>query len=260
MPSPLNYSYFENHNSDDLLVVIHGLFGTMDNLSVVRRHFENKMNVLMVDLLNHGESSHVEHFSLDACVDALLPLLKKFRQAKVSIVGHSLGGKVAMRFALRYPDELDSLVVADIAPVTYNPRHDTIFKALKSVHLDAVSKRSDADKTMKEGIPEAGVRQFLLKSLYQDEQKHWHWRFNLAGLEANYQEIIGWRPIDAVFNKPTLFIKAGNSDYIEMDMQATIAGYFPKARAHVIEGVGHWLHSEKPDVFNRIIEKQLTRP
>lgn len=232
----------------------------MDNLSVVRRHFEHKMNVLMVELLDHGESPHVGQFSLDACVDALLPLIKQHRQSKVALVGHSLGGKVAMRFALRYPDELDTLIVADIAPVTYTPRHDAIFKALKSVDLSAVTKRSDADNAMKSDIPEAGVRQFLLKSLYQDEQKNWRWRFNLAGLEANYQEIIGWRSTDAVFNKPTLFIKAGNSDYIDMDMQATIAGYFPKARAHVIEGVGHWLHAEKPDVFNRIIEKQLARP
>ena len=260
MPSPLNYSYFEKNDSEVLLVVIHGLFGTMDNLSVVRRHFVDSMNVLTIDLLDHGESKHIDNFSLDACVDALLPLIQQYKKSKVAIVGHSLGGKVAMRFALRYPDELDSLIVADIAPVTYKPRHDDIFKGLNSVDLGAVSKRSDADSAMTPLIPEAGVRQLLLKSLYQNEQKNWQWRFNLAGLEANYQEIIGWQTIDAVFDKPTLFIKAGNSDYIDMNMQGTIADYFPKARAHVIEGVGHWLHSEKPDAFNRIIEKQLARP
>ena len=171
MPSPLNYSYFEKNDSEVLLVVIHGLFGTMDNLSVVRRHFVDSMNVLTIDLLDHGESKHIDNFSLDACVDALLPLIQQYKKSKVAIVGHSLGGKVAMRFALRYPDELDSLIVADIAPVTYKPRHDDIFKGLNSVDLGAVSKRSDADSAMTPLIPEAGVRQFLLKACIKTSRK-----------------------------------------------------------------------------------------
>ena len=260
MQSTLHYSFSENADSDYLLVIIHGLFGTADNLSVVKRHFAPKVNVLSVDLPDHGQSAHLEHFSIEAAAEQLYALINQFKKARTGILGHSLGGQVAMRLALTHPQFLDDLIVADIAPVSYPSRHDAIISALKSVDLNSVNSRSDADKSLQSGIPEAGVRQFLLKSLYQDTGKQWHWRFNLNGLANSYEAIKGWQSSDAQFSEPVLFIKGGNSDYITASMQSEILQYFPAARAHVIERAGHWLHAEKPDAFNRVVEKHIFRP
>ena len=259
MPIAINYTYSANPNSNQLLVLLHGLFGSQDNLSVVARYFKDRVNVLSLDLPDHGNSDHLASFTLAQCADAILPVIEKHKAEKTTFLGHSLGGKVGMYLALTHPQAIDNLIVADIAPVSYPSRHDAIIKALKDVPLHTLSSRRDADEHLKGGIPEAGVRQFLLKSLYQNDAKEWRWRFNLSGLADSYENIKSWPDIDKTFVKPVLFIKGGNSDYIMPSMQGAIAALFPNAKAHVIDNVGHWLHAEKPDVFNRVIEKQIQR-
>lgn len=256
MAEPLHYRYTEAGN-DYLLVLIHGLFGSLDNLSVIQRHFKDKVSILAIDLPDHGKSPHIDHFSLSVCMSGLISLLDQFTHKKIGLLGHSLGGKVAMLTALTYPERIDDLIVADIAPVSYPPRHTDIIAALKSVDLEQVHSRVDADKQLQLGIKEAGVRQFLLKSLAENDKSQWYWRFNLDNLAAHYDQIKGWPEPDAIFDKPCLFIKGSQSDYITAAMQPTIQQYFPKAKAHIIDNAGHWLHAEKPTTFNRVVEKYI---
>ncbi|MBU2976751.1 alpha/beta fold hydrolase [Alteromonas sp. C1M14] len=259
MPEPLHYRYTDA-DSDYLLVLIHGLFGSLDNLSVVQRHFKDKVNILAIDLPDHGQSPHVDNFSLSVCMSGLVELLDQFEHKKIGLLGHSLGGKVAMLTALTYPDRIDDLIVADIAPVSYPPRHTDIIAALKSVSLDKIQSRQDADKQLQAGIKEVGVRQFLLKSLAENSTGQWHWRFNLDNLAKHYDQIKGWPQTTGVFDKPCLFIKGSQSDYITGAMQPAIQQLFPKAKAHIIDNTGHWLHAEKPTSFNRVVEKHILNP
>lgn len=239
------------------LVLIHGLFGSADNLSVVRRHFEKTHNIISVDLPDHGESPWSDGFSLDAAVAGIMAILDAEKVNKAAFLGHSLGGKVAMHLALSYGERVSALIVADIAPASYEHRHQAVFDGLNAVPLDAISGRGDADKAMARFIKEPGVRQFLLKSLYKDQQGHWQWRFNVEGLIKQYSHIIDWPQDNRQFTGVTLFIKGADSDYITASHRSAIGKYFPKAKAHVIDGTGHWLHAEKPTAFNKVAERVL---
>lgn len=253
----LHYKLSETTTESPWLVLIHGLFGSADNLSVVRRHFENSHNVISVDLPDHGESPWSDGFDLDDAVSGIIAILDDLKIEKAAVLGHSLGGKVAMRLALLHSSRVSALIVADIAPAVYGHRHQSVFDALQAVALSNISGRSEADKTMSAYIKEPGVRQFLLKSLYKGEDNKWHWRFNVEGLIKQYSHIIDWPQDNHQFRGVTLFIKGAESDYITASHRSAIGKYFPNAKAHVIEGTGHWLHAEKPAAFNKVVERAL---
>ncbi|MDC8831219.1 alpha/beta fold hydrolase [Alteromonas sp. chi3] len=255
----LNYEQFECDQSEaPWVVLIHGLFGNLDNLAVLRRALQNDFNVLAIDLPDHGESPWVETFTQAGCVNALYELLAQQSISKCHLIGHSLGGKVAMKMALHHPGIISSLIVLDIAPTSYQPSHQGVFAGLKKVDLSSISSRKEADNVMQTEIKIAGVRQFLLKSLYQDTQGHWQWRFNVAGLEKDYVNISSFETSqDQQFAGPVTFIKGGESDYITREHQSTIAQLFPAAKAKIVEGVGHWLHAEKPQVVNKLVLRAL---
>ena len=255
MSTSINIKYSAHATSNELLVLIHGLFGSLDNLSFIHRHFEQFCNVLSVDLPNHGKSAHISGFSLEKSAELLLPVITEHANGPVYVLGHSLGGKVAMLMALNNPDLIQKLVVADIAPVSYPSLHDAIITSLGNVNLESLQNRSDADVQLSERIPETGVRQFLLKSLWQTTEKQWRWRFNLDDLAENYENIRGWPDIQKTFPNPCLFVKGGDSEYITKAMQPAIVSRFPSAKAHIIENAGHWLHAEKPVAFNNVVEK-----
>ncbi|QJR79420.1 alpha/beta fold hydrolase [Alteromonas pelagimontana] len=259
MTKPLFYQTHKAGTDRPWLVLLHGLFGNLDNLAVVRRHFEDRFNILSVDLPDHGQSFHLSHFTLQSCVESLIETLDLLSVGEASLLGHSLGGKVAMLSALIHPERVKQLIVADIAPVTYAPKHQNIFRGLRNVDLANLTRRQEADAEMAEYISEPGVRQFLLKSLYQDDNKIWHWRFNVEGLINNYDEIRQWPSLEKTFVKPTLFIKGGNSSYLDSRYREDVARIFPAAKARVIEDAGHWLHAEKPAEFNKLVEAELTR-
>lgn len=254
MTTQLHFTAQVSDESAPWLVLIHGLFGDMDNLAVVRRHFAVTHNIINIDLPDHGKSPHLDTFSLQACADGIKQAVNQTTEAKVTLLGHSLGGKAAMLCALQNPELVSRLIVADIAPATYDARHNSIIEGLRSVDMQQVSKRSDADKQLAAYIPETGIRQFLLKSLTQNDQGQWHWRFNLEGLAASYDNVRGWPHTDLQFSLPTLFIKGNESDYLLAEHQSAIATLFPKAKAHIVEGAGHWIHAQKPDAFNSAVE------
>ena len=255
----LHYETSDLSSTAPWLVLIHGLFGSLDNLAVIKRYFEQSYNILSIDLPDHGQSQHFEAFDLTTSANEVFQVLKKVGAAHYHLLGHSLGGKVAMLCALHHPEMVARLIVADIAPVDYPARHDSIINGLKSVNLSTLTNRKDADTQLSQHIREAGVRQFLLKSLYQNEQDQWSWRFNLEGLSKAYDDIRTWPATEQTFDKPTLFVKGSLSDYILAEHKKAIGALFPNAKAHVIEGVGHWLHAEKPQAFNSVVDNFISK-
>jgi len=256
----LHFKLSKAKETSPWLLLIHGLFGSADNLAGVRRYFEETYNIISIDLPDHGLSPWTEHFTFNATVDSIIALLNHLEVKQTAVVGHSLGGKIAMQLALTHPDRITHLVVADIAPVKYKHRHQEVFDGLKKVPLSTISGRKDAQLAMSEHVKEPGVQQFLLKSLYQTDEGAWQWHFNLDGLISSYSHIIDWPQSNHQFTGVTLFIKGGESDYINASHREAIAKYFPNAKAHIIEGTGHWLHAEKPDAFNAVIARTLKKP
>ena len=238
------------------VVLIHGLFGSYENLGVIARGLSEQYRVINVDVRNHGRSDHSSDMNYSLMAEDLAQTLDALSIGKAAILGHSMGGKMAMAFALKYPERVSKLILADIAPVGYPPRHNAIIAGLSAVDMAKLTNRTDADKQLTHYIPEAGVRQFLLKSLVKDDAG-FHWRFNLSALKQNYAELIAAPLQQGKFDGPTLFIKGGDSDYILPEHKATIMQLFPNAQAKIIQGTGHWLHAEKPAAFTKLVNDFL---
>jgi esterase len=253
--STLHYS--EQGSGGPTVVLLHGLFGSGDNLGALARALAPDYRVISADLRNHGRSPHSATMTLAELAGDVLALLDALGLEWVHLVGHSLGGKVAMQLALNAPARVGRLVCADIAPVQYAPHHQGIFAGLQAVDLAALNQRGDADVVLARYVDEVPVRQFLLKSLYRDEEG-FHWRFDLGSLIANYDEVLA-APAGRPFAGPTLFIKGGDSDYLLPEHAAQVEVLFPNFRVKVIEGTGHWLHGEKPVVFNKLVKDFLDR-
>lgn len=251
--SSLNYQLTGDNPDLDYVILIHGLFGDLNNLAMVKRELENEFNVLSIDLPDHGQSAFSETFSFENSANAIVSLTESLGISTFSILGHSLGGKVSMRVALDFPDKVTSLIVADIAPVANPPRHDNVFNGLKGVDLAATKSRQHANEQLAAHVVEPGVRQFLLKSLAKDEEQ-WRWRFNLALLFRDYDKLTAAIESDSQYTGPVLFVKGSESDYLMPEHREAIGKLFPNSQAKVIQGTGHWLHAEKPAMFNRIVK------
>lgn len=261
MVESLFYQSFGDKNKASLpeqpsIVLMHGLFGSSDNLSVIRRHFEPSHHVLCIDLPDHGKSPHSKSFSFDTWAQQIIDTLATNHISNANIIAHSLGGKVAMRVASLQPSLVNKLIVMDIAPVRYAPRHENVISGLSAVTLSQLTGRSQAMTQLSEHIADPGTRSFLLKSLYQDDDKKWHWRFNLSLIKRDYDLISDW-PFDGeLFLGDTTFIKGKKSDYIGPQHQAAILHQFPNAKAKIID-TGHWLHAENPQLINTLLTRLL---
>lgn len=250
----LNYKVL---GEGDPIVLLHGLFGSLENLGVIARQLQDKFQIISIDLPDHGQSPRSKQFKYQDYAAAVVNTLHHLGMSQGGFLGHSMGGKVAMNIALSSPEIVTKLLVADIAPVAYEPRHDNVFCGLNAVDLSKIATRSDADKQMAEHINEAGVRQFLLKSLEKTAQG-FGWKFNLALLQRDYHALSQGIESNTRFEGPTLFVKGGNSNYITAEHQAKILRLFPNATAKIINDTGHWLHAEKPFVFAGIAERFFT--
>lgn len=251
MSALLNYKLEgEGHT----VVLIHGLFGNLDNLGLLARDLKNDHQVLSIDLRNHGQSFHSDQHDYTLMADDVNQLLESLNIENAIVIGHSMGGKVAMKLADIAAEKIQKLIVMDISPVAYKERkHDAVIAGLELVLDKKPTSRSEVMKLLAEHIVEDGVRQFLGKSLTR-ENDHMIWRFNVPSLKNNYLNIIGWEPI-SLCEIPTLFIKGGNSDYLTTEHQPQIQAQFKQAKAHVIANTGHWLHAEKPVEVLRAIRK-----
>lgn len=253
---------FQSFGEGSPLVIIHGLFGTSDNLKAVAKQLADEYKVYLIDAPGHGDSASLKKLSISNMANAVINFLKEHQLESVSILGHSLGGKIAMEIALLQPQRVDKLLVADIAPVQYTRRHDQIISGLQSVPLDNLNSRQQADELLSNYIEEKGVRGFLLKSLVRDDQadsnKVWKWRFDLAQLATDYDEIIKANS-DSTFNGPTLMIIGSESNYVQKEHQSEITKRFPNVKAKIISGAGHWLHAERQTAFVKICRDFLSQ-
>ncbi|MFQ3250671.1 MAG: esterase [Glaciecola sp.] len=238
------------------IVLIHGLFGNSDNLSVIRRHFETTHHVLSLDLPDHGKSPRSKKFDFDIWAQQVIDTIVSHNIKCAYVVAHSLGGKVAMRAASLSPTLIQKLVVMDIAPVKYEARHNNVISGLNNVKLDSLTGRKDAMAQLSDYVEDPGTRAFLLKSLYQDDDKNWHWRFNLPLIVRDYPKLSDWPFEGEMYTGDITFIKGQNSNYITSEHQTNIMKQFPNAQAKIVDA-GHWLHAEKPQLINTLLTRIL---
>jgi len=239
------------------VILLHGLFGAGGNLGALARALQQEFSVYSLDLPGHGRSAWLEHPDLPAMARSVSRWMDEEGLAQAHLVGHSLGGKVAMQLALQQGPRVASLVVADIAPVSYPAHHDTVFTALDAIAAQQCTSRDEAAAVLAQHLQEEGVVQFLSSSLYRDAGGVYRWRFDLAGLKAAYAELLAAPRKAQQYTGPVLFIKGGASDYIQEQHRAAVLDFFPTAAIKVMPDCGHWLHVEKPQQFNGIVQRFL---
>ncbi len=241
--------FFRESGAGNPLVILHGVFGSGDNWLTVSKLFTPLYHVFLVDQRNHGRSPHSDTFNYDALVEDLKDFADQQNLPVFDLIGHSMGGKVAMKFAAKYPNRLSKMVVVDIAPRFYNPHHQEIMNGFKSVDLKTMVSRQEAEEAMIPFIPELDVRQFLLKNLYRNTDGEFAWRINLPVLEKGIHQIGEALNNDIQISTPTLFIKGENSRYISQQDEIQIASQFLHSRIVEIPGAGHWVQAEQPQLF-----------
>lgn len=241
----------QSHNNSPI-VLVHGLFGSLDNLGILARDLVNDHDIIQVDMRNHGLSGRSAEMNYTAMAQDLVDTLDAHAIERATFIGHSMGGKAVMALTALAPERINQLVAIDIAPVDYAVRrHDEIFAAINAVTDAQASSRQQAASVMRSVIDEEGVIQFLLKSFVDGQ-----WRFNVPVLWQQYPHIVGWEEVPA-WDHPALFIPGGNSPYVTEQYRQTLLQQFPQARAHVIAGAGHWVHAEKPEAVLRAIRRYL---
>ena len=244
----LFFKKYGNDGSD--LIIIHGLFGMSDNWNTLGRKFSKHFKVHLIDLRNHGRSPHSTEFSYDVMCEDLIEYIEDYSIKKPIVIGHSLGGKVAMKLAFTHTEILEKLLVADISPRRYNTVfHENLLKILYRLPLEDFSRREDIEEMLAETFENRGMRLFLMKNLYRNEDKKFAWRFNIDVLLEKVSNIQEAEFINSICNVPTLFIRGGESNYVTLEDEIIIKKHFSNFNISTIEGAGHWLHAEKPDLF-----------
>jgi len=249
----LNYKSFGHAEP---IIILHGLFGMLDNWQTVGKQLAEDYQVILVDQRNHGKSFHSEEMSYRLMAEDLKELLDELMLESAHIVGHSMGGKTAMTFSTIYPALTKSLVVVDIAPRTYRGGHEALFKALLAVDINHVSSRKEVDEQLSQSIDDDGVRLFLMKNLTRNPEGGYRWKANFKALYKHYDQLMASK-ISGSTVKPTLFIKGGASDYIRVEDEALIYDLFPLAEIEDVEGAGHWVHAVKPKELLEIVRSFL---
>lgn len=230
------------------LVILHGLFGSSDNWYSLSKQFAEHFKVYVVDQRNHGQSPHTAAHDYVALTDDLNYFLDSHQIKNPIVIGHSMGGKTAMNFAVAHPDKLSKLIVVDIVPKSYPVHHDKILDGLNAIDLKELKSRGDADKILSRFVPESDVRQFLLKNLGRDSEQKFEWRINIPVLESHIEDMGASPQYDGRYDGPTLFILGSKSNYFKSGDEVTIHKFFPTAKLKMME-TGHWVQAEQPDTF-----------
>jgi esterase len=252
-PEILNYKQV---GTGKHIVLIHGLFGSLENLNMVAKPLAQDYCVTSVDVRNHGDSFHASTMEYSELAQDIINLLDHLNIDTCLLLGHSMGGKIAVQVALAQPERITKLLVADIAPVSYPPHHLKIIAGLQAIDLSQVMKRKDADTQLAPFVDNMGVRQFLLRNLALNSQGKFAFKCSLENISLCYPQIMKANQIpdnSKAYAGPTLFIKGGNSDYIQTEHRTAIAALLPNSKAKIIQGAGHWLHAEKTIAFNKIV-------
>ncbi|NOZ41806.1 MAG: alpha/beta fold hydrolase [Alphaproteobacteria bacterium] len=234
------------------LLILHGLFGSGHNFRTLAKKLSVKYHVYCLDLRNHGNSPHDDDVSFGAMAADISEFMADHNIDRPAVMGHSLGGKVAMQLALSHPEKISKLIIGDIAPVAYPHHHDQIFAGLNEVSRRAPASRKEAERILTDYIEIPEVRLFLLTNLVRGADHSLHWRINVDGLQKGYRHIAK-KLCGSPYGGPALFIRGALSDYVKAEYYPEIYQLFPKAHIVTLEGAGHWLHAEKPDKFAEIV-------
>ena len=243
----------------DPLVILHGLYGISDNWYTIGKALAKRHRVIIPDLRNHGRSPHAYIFNYLVMTDDILELLDSEGLSSVNLLGHSMGGKLAMHLAIGYPDLVKRLIVADISPRTTSVRqhHLTLLQAMKSVDFDHFTDRKMIDSHLASAIPSPALRRFIMKSLVRVTPDRFAWRIHLEALEQNLDEIMEGIPDTQRFDKPTLFVRGADSDYITEEDFPLMRTIFPNHRLETIDQASHWLHADQPELFVQLVMEAL---
>ncbi len=250
--------YHQSYGSGPPFIILHGMLGASGNWHTLSRTvFGDHLTTYTVDQRNHGRSPHSDRFSYPAMAEDLWVFLEEHDLTSTHLMGHSMGGKTAMYAALAFPQRIDRLVIADMAPKAYPPNHTYIFEALQAVDPSNYDRREDIDAALADAIPSRPVRQFLLKNLDYDGERY-AWKMNLDAIHANYDQITKGLDTERTFEGPTLFVAGTNSDYVSERDLPQIRKNFPQAELVQIEGAGHWVHADAPSAFGKTVVDFLT--
>ena len=239
------------------VIILHGVFGSSDNWMTVARNLESDCKLYVLDQRNHGQSFHADEFDYPHMVEDLKQFIEKHEIEDPVILGHSMGGKVSMNFAMKYPSMLNSLIVVDISPKSYPVHHDEILTGLESIELESLESRGHADRQLEKFVADVSVRNFLLKNLARDDNGSFKWKLNLPIIRMKIERVGVGLTGDNQFKKRSLFIRGALSNYVTKDDYALIKERFPLAEIVTIEGAGHWVHAEKPEEFLEVCRQFL---
>ena len=251
--------HFEAVGKGPPLIILHGLLGSADNWRSVSRRLGAHYQVFAVDLRNHGRSPHSDIFDYDVMTADLREFMEQQALRRTMLLGHSMGGKIAMQFAIEYSEQVDKLVIVDIAPKPYEPSQRYILEALRSLDLTRYKSFADVDAALAAKVSGESLRQFLLKNLARDENGRLRWKVHLEAIDRNYDKLVLGLARERSFNKPTLFIRGGRSNYIEDDDVPLIRQIFPQAEIATLPEAGHWVHVEAPEEFFQTVLNFLSR-
>jgi pimeloyl-ACP methyl ester carboxylesterase len=244
MSAPLLYA--REYGAGPPVIILHGLFGFSDNWQTIAKGLSGEHLVIVPDLRNHGRSPHLPTHSYPEMAEDLRAFMEEKWIFNAVVIGHSMGGKVAMQLALDHPDMVDKLVVVDMAPGKAVDNHSGIFEALMGMDLSQFSDRKQAEEYLAERVPDMGTRQFLLKNITRGDDGHFAWKMNLPVLWKHFPDILAPVSGPNPFDKPTLFVSGSRSNYIKDEDWPLIQSLFPQAKLVTIEGAGHWVHADKP--------------
>ncbi len=248
----LNYKSYGH--SGHPLIILHGLLGMLDNWQTqCKKYAEAGFKVYAVDQRNHGKSPHSDAFNYEVMAQDVHDFMKQHRLSSAHVLGHSMGGKTAMQFALTYQELVDKVIVVDVAPRRYPNAHDEILDAMCSLRLKDLATRQQADNEIAKRIPDFSLRQFVLKNLARTESGGLKWKINLSIIKKHYAEIADDISVNGTFDRPTLFVKGGRSTYINQPDEPRILKLFPRTKIVTIQGAGHWVHADKPEEFGSMV-------
>jgi esterase len=245
--------HFKESGQGRALILLHGLFGSSDNWHHIALRLAENFHVFALDQRNHGQSPHRDEMNYSLMAIDVNEFMASRGIETAFVIGHSMGGKTAMQFALQFPQRVEKIVVADMAPRAYAPEHEKILAALLALDLKIYSSRTEMENALEPKIPSLVLRRFLLKNLGRDSGGKFFWKMNLSALAGNYpklgEEISSKEP----FKKPALFIRAGKSNYINAEDETRIRELFPQSQIQTVAGAGHWLHADQPAEFLRLV-------
>lgn len=249
---------FKKTGSGEALIILHGLFGSADNWFSIAKELENDFTLYLVDQRNHGDSPKSEEWNYQVMAEDLNAFMESEGLKDANLLGHSMGGKTVMKFALTFPEKVKKLIVADIAPRYYPIHHETILEGLNAVPIDKIKSRKEADDALSEYINNPGIKQFLLKNLARKESG-FRWKMNLPVITEKIENVGEEINSEKPFEKPTLFMGGENSDYIQDKDKEDIERLFPNHHLIYIKKAGHWLHAEQPQAVVDTVRAFLKR-